>query len=176
MVFSTGLVGNLNHITRGVNDNSYGGLALFAIGIGLVVIAWVLATPFTLKHPRLVQHVGRLFIGRFFDLFEKLKPVAKFQEKDISPYFWPNGTGPDSDEYRAQLAEGFQHYTLKVGGLVENPVEITYSELLALPKSEQITQHYCIQGWSGIGKLGVVRVSEIMKIVRPTPEVRYAVF
>src|SRR5262249_42063131 len=45
MVFATGLIGNLNHITRGVNDNSYGGLVLAVIGIAIVVVAWILATP-----------------------------------------------------------------------------------------------------------------------------------
>lgn len=176
MVFATGLIGNLNHITRGVNDNSYGGLAMFGIGVALIVAAWVLATPFTLKYPRLIQHGGRLITGWFRDIFEKAKPVANFEEKDISPYFWPNGTGPDSEDYRLHLAEGFQHYKLKVGGLVENPVEISYPELQAMPKSEQITQHYCIQGWSGIAKWGGVRISEIMKIVRPKPEARYVIF
>jgi methionine sulfoxide reductase catalytic subunit len=176
MVFATGLLGNLNHITRGVNDNSYGGLAMFGIGVALIVAAWVLATPFTLKYPRLIQHGGRLITGWFRDIFEKAKPIAKFEEKDISPYFWPNGTGPDSEEYRLHLAEGFQHYKLKVGGLVENPVEISYAELQAMPKSEQITQHYCIQGWSGIAKWSGVRISEIMKIVRPKPEARYVIF
>ena len=176
MVFVTGLIGNLNHITRGVNDNSYSGLGMFAIGLALVAAAWLLATPLTLKYPRLIQHGGRVFTGWFRYLFEKMKPVANFEEKDISPYFWPNGTPPDSQEYRSHLAEQFQHYKLKVGGLVENPVEISFAELQSMPKSEQITQHYCIQGWSGIAKWSGVRVSEIMKIVRPKPEVRYVIF
>jgi methionine sulfoxide reductase catalytic subunit len=176
MVFLTGLIGNLNHITRGVDDNSYGGLWLFLIGIALVVVAWLLATPLTLKYPRLVQHGGRLVTGGWRDLLGKLKPVANYEEKDLSPYFWVNGTPPDSAEYRLHLAEGFKHYKLKIGGLVENPVEFSYAELLSMPKSEQITQHYCIQGWSAIGKWGGVRVSEIMKIVRPKPEARYVVF
>ena len=176
MVFVTGLLGNLNHITRGVDDNSYRGLVLFAIGIGLVGVAWIRATPFTLKHPRLVQHGGRLVTGWLRGFLEKEKPIAKFEDKDISPHFWPNGTEPDSEEYRVQLSEGFQHYKLKVGGLVEHPVEISYAELKAMPKTEQVTQHYCIQGWSGIAKWGGVRVSEIMTIVRPKPEVRFAVF
>jgi len=176
MVFVTGLLGNLNHITRGVNDNSPGGLGMFAIGIAIIVAVWVSATPFTLKHPRLVQHGGRFVTGWLRVFLEKLKPVANYPEKDISPYFWPNGTPPDSEEYRTQFAEGFKGYKLKVGGLVENPMEFSFDELQAMPKSEQVTQHYCIQGWSAIGKWGGVRVSEIMKLVRPKPEVRYVVF
>jgi hypothetical protein len=53
---------------------------------------------------RLVQHGGRLVTGWFRDFLEKEKPVAKFEEKDISPYFWPQGKEPDSEEYRSHLA------------------------------------------------------------------------
>jgi methionine sulfoxide reductase catalytic subunit len=132
MVFTTGLIENLNHITRGVNDDSLGGLVLFLIGIALVVAAWLLATPLTLKFPRLVQHGGRLVTRWFGDLLEKEKPVAKFEEKDISPYFWPQGKEPDSEEYRSHLAQQFQNYKLKVSGLVENPVEFSYAELRSI--------------------------------------------
>jgi len=176
MVFSTGLLKNLNHITRGVNDGSPGGLVLFAVGIGAIAVAWVAASPFTLRYPRLIQHVGRLITGWFRDGLESFKPVAKFQDKDISPYFWPNGTEPASEEYRRLADGGFKDFKLRIGGLVENPVEISFDELKALPKSEQITQHYCIQGWSGIAKWGGVRMSEILKIVRPKPGARYVVF
>lgn len=176
MVFSTGLLKNLNHITLGVNHGSFGGLALFGIGIGLIVVAWVSASPFTLKYPRVVQHLGRLITGWFRDIFETFKPIAKYGEKDISPYFWPNGTGPTSDEYRKLADGGFKDFKLRIGGLVENPCGISFDDLKALPKSEQITQHYCIQGWSGIAKWGGVRMSEILKIVQPKPEVRYVVF
>lgn len=176
MVFSTGLVENLNHITRGVNDHSYLGLAWFAAGVVCVVAAWVGASPLTLKHPRFVQHAGRLLTGWTRNLFELLTPVARFRERDVSPYFWPNGTAPDSDEYRRLAAADFADFRLRVGGLVERPVEISFDELRALPKAEQVTQHYCIQGWSGIAKWGGVRVEDIMRLVRPKPECRYVVF
>lgn len=176
MVFSTGLLTNLNHITRGVNDASFQGLFLFCIGVGLILIAWIAASPFTLKYPRIVQHGGRLITGWFRDSFEKFRPVARFEEKDISPYFWPNGTEPDSEEYRNLAAGKFKDFRLKVGGLVDNPFEISFDDLKALPKSEQITQHYCIQGWSGIAKWGGVRMSEIIKIACLKPEVRYVIF
>ena len=72
---------------------------LFLIGVALVVAAWLLATPLTLKFPRLVQHGGRLVTRWFGDFLEKERPVAKFEEKDISPYFWPQGKEPDSEEF-----------------------------------------------------------------------------
>src|SRR5262245_63037127 len=100
-------------------------------------------------------------MGWFRNLLEQLKPVANFKEKDISPYFWPNGTPPDSEEYRSHLVEGFQRYKLKVGGLVENPVEFSYAERQAMPKSEQSAQHHSIQCGSGIAKWDRVPVVAI---------------
>jgi methionine sulfoxide reductase catalytic subunit len=67
-------------------------------------------------------------------------------------------------------------YRLKIGGLVTNPKEFTYAELKALPKQEQITKHFCIQGWSGVAKWGGVPMRTILEIVKPAPEARYAVF
>ena len=176
MVFSAGLIENLNHIFRGVNDDSYGGLLIFVIAMALIAVAWIAATPFTLKHPRLVQRFARAITGWAENLLEDFTPVANFEEKDISPHFWPNGHGPDSEEYRQHQAEGFANYIVKIGGLVENPVELTMDEIKALPKTEQITESFCIQGWSGIAKWGGVRMSEIIKIVRPKPGVRFVVF
>ena len=53
---------------------------------------------------------------------------------------------------------------------------MSYAQLLALPKSEQITAHYCIQGWSGIAEWAGVRMSEILDIVKPQPEAKWVVF
>ena len=51
-----------------------------------------------------------------------------------------------------------------------------FADLKALPKQEQITTHFCIQGWSGVAKWGGVPMRDILDIVKPTPDARYAVF
>jgi methionine sulfoxide reductase catalytic subunit len=40
-------------------------------------------------------------------LLQWWEPTAQLTEKDISPYFWPNGTLPNSPEYEALLAGQF---------------------------------------------------------------------
>jgi DMSO/TMAO reductase YedYZ molybdopterin-dependent catalytic subunit len=45
-----------------------------------------------------------------------------------------------------------------------------------MPKQEQITTHFCIQGWSGVAKWGGVPMRRILELVRPTSDARYAVF
>ena len=37
---------------------------------------------------------------------------------------------------------------LRVGGLVEKPVSISYEQLRALPRAEQVTTFHCVTGWT----------------------------
>lgn len=176
MVWTTGLLGNLNHITLGTNTESWWAVAIYVVAMLGVTALWLYATPFTIRHPRVVQRVGQLLVGRVSGFMEWWDPRATYEEKDISPYLWPNGKLPDSEEYRALRDGGFADFELRIDGLVTNPVELSYAELRAMPKQEQITQHYCIQGWSGIAKWGGVRMSDLLAIVEPRPEAKWVVF
>ncbi|MCB0923036.1 MAG: molybdopterin-dependent oxidoreductase [Mycobacterium sp.] len=176
MVFTTGLVENLNHIVFGTDTDSYWALAVYLVVMTVIIALWWSASPFTLRYPRVVQRIGQLAVGWIKALMERMPPRATYTEADISPYFWANGALPTSEEYRRLREGGWSDYRLRVGGLVENPREFRYSELLALDKHEQITQHYCIQGWSGIAKWGGVAMTDVLAEVRPLPQARWVVF
>jgi DMSO/TMAO reductase YedYZ molybdopterin-dependent catalytic subunit len=177
LVFTTGLRRNLNHIYAARDDTSWVGLIVFAIVLALLVAAWVAATPFTLEHPRVVQRVGVALIGPVQRLFQHVDATpGQYTDDDISPYFWHNGAYPRSSEYQELFDEGFASWRLKIHGEVENPVDLSLAELRALPRHEQITQHFCIQGWSGIAKWGGVSMSTVLDLVRPRPEARWVVF
>ena len=47
-------------------------------------------------------------------------PCAEYLPEDISPFFWPNGKMPTSDDWKALEANGFRDYRLKIYGLVDN--------------------------------------------------------
>jgi DMSO/TMAO reductase YedYZ molybdopterin-dependent catalytic subunit/thiosulfate reductase cytochrome b subunit len=176
LVFITGARVNLNMMFAGVNDDSWSGFVVFIPAMLLVAVTWWLASPFTLRHARLVQRIGA-FMGRpFGSVTQSWDPTSQLTEKDISPYFWPNGTMPTSGEFDALVKNNFADYRLRIGGLVEKPTELSYSELKAMPKQEQITTHFCIQGWSGVAKWGGVRMRHILDLVQPTVDARYAVF
>ncbi|MGV0780492.1 molybdopterin-dependent oxidoreductase [Mycolicibacterium sp. XJ775] len=176
MVLSTGALANLNHITLGSDTRSLRAVAVVGVAVAIVLGLWLTATPLTLRYPRLVQNVGRFTVGWAKAWMERTHPRASYRDKDITPYFWANGRLPDSERYR-RLRDGcWSQYTLQVAGLVASAVELSYAELLALPKHEQITQHYCIQGWSGVAKWGGVRMADILALVRPLPEAKWVVF
>ena len=176
MVFITGFVGNLNHMVFGTNTQSYWVVPIYVLAMIIIVALWLLASPITLRYPGLVQGIGRWMVGWFKAILEWSRPNATYSEKDISPYLWPNGTLPDSDNYRRLQNANWSGYSLRIEGLVENPCTLSYDDLRALPKHETITQHYCIQGWSGVAKWGGVRMSDVLDIVRPLPSARWVVF
>jgi len=177
LVFATGLLRNLNHIYAGRNDDSWVGFWIFAASMVVVIVGWVAATPFTFRHPRVVQRVGFALIGPVQRLFEHVDSTpGEYAEQDISPYFWHNGQYPTSEEYKALFATNFADYRLRINGLVDNPVDLDLEQLRALPHHEQITQHFCIQGWSGIARWGGVSMQTIMELVKPRPEAQWVVF
>jgi methionine sulfoxide reductase catalytic subunit len=177
LVITTGALRNLNHMYASRDDDSWVGFWIFALALAVMIVAWVAATPFTYRHPRVVQRVGFALIGPVQRLFEHIDSrPGEYSEKDISPYFWHNGKYPETEEYKQLEAGAFADYRLAVGGLVENPVELTLDQLRALSKHEQITQHFCIQGWSGVAKWGGVSMSTILDIVRPNPEAKWVIF
>lgn len=177
LVFATGVLRNLNHVYTGTDASNAVGVGIFALSMAVLAIAWVAATPFTLRHPRVVQRVGYALVGPAQRLFEHVdaKP-GTYTDADVSPYFWHNGKYPETPEYRALYDDHFARWRLHVGGLVENPVELSLAELRALPRHEQITQHFCIQGWSGVAKWGGVSMQTLLDLVKPKPEARWVVF
>ena len=177
MVFMTGLLPNLNHMYALRDSNGWLGLWVFLASMVVVTAGWLAATPFTLRHPRVVQRVGFALIGPVQRLFEHLDATpGEYAERDLSPYFWHNGHYPVSDEYQALQDGNFADYRLRINGLVERPAELGLDQLRALPHHEQITQHFCIQGWSGVAKWGGVSMQTIVELVKPRPEASWVVF
>jgi DMSO/TMAO reductase YedYZ molybdopterin-dependent catalytic subunit len=177
LVIATGALNNLNHMYALRNDGSWAGFWIFAASMAVVVVGWVAATPLTYRYPRKVQRIGYALIGPAQRLFEHIdsKP-GQYTDKDISPYFWHNGTYPASREYQDLREGNFTDYRLRISGLVANPVELDLTQLRALPAHEQITQHFCIQGWSGVAKWGGVSMRTVLELVRPAPEAKWVIF
>ncbi|CAH1655042.1 MULTISPECIES: molybdopterin-dependent oxidoreductase [unclassified Chelatococcus] len=105
-------------------------------------------------------------------------PLAReFTEADISPTFRVNGTqAPDSEEYAALRESSFADWKLKIGGLVNRPLELSLADLRKLPSRTQITRHDCVEGWSAIGKWTGVPLGLLLQAAGLKPNARFAVF
>lgn len=177
LVAMTGLVRNMNHIVLGTDETHSRGLILGLVGITLVVLSWVAAHYLSWRHPRKLQRaLKRVTYPMQLLTLNRLTPQADYTAKDISPHFWPNGKLPTSDHWKQLAANEFRDYRLKVGGLVENPVELSLADIAALNNQDQITMHHCIQGWSGIAQWGGIPMQTIIDLVRPKPNAKVVAF
>jgi thiosulfate reductase cytochrome b subunit len=178
MVAATGLFRNMNHIVT--NTDSPSNFSGLSIGVGIVfgTIAFCfLAHWLSWRKQRWLQHLQAFINGNIWRVsFNRLKPKPYFQKKDISPYFWPNGKLPTSPEWNNMIKNDFKDYKLKIGGLVENPVELSLEDLKNMEKEQNITMHHCIQGWSGIAEWGGISLSRIIELVKPAASVTTVAF
>src|SRR5262249_42825842 len=82
----------------------WSGLPQFLVAMAVLVVAWLVATPLTIRHARKVQKTGWFMIGGLKEIGERGDPTSQLTEKDISPHFWPNHhLLPNSAEYPALL-------------------------------------------------------------------------
>src|SRR6185312_7521192 len=97
MVAATGLTRNMNHITLGTdNPTSHTGLY---IGIGILLFTTAfgfLAHWISWQRPRALQYTEAAINGTLWSLtINRLKPKIYYHKKDITSYFWVNGTIPN---------------------------------------------------------------------------------
>lgn len=103
--------------------------------------------------------------------------AKEYSADQMSPIFRVNGThNPNTPTYNAMVAEKFANWRLKVGGLVNRPLDISHQQLLAMPARTQITRHDCVEGWSAIGKWHGPMLGTILKAADVRSTARYIVF
>jgi DMSO/TMAO reductase YedYZ molybdopterin-dependent catalytic subunit len=136
------------------------------------------------------SRIGDSNAGRFlFDASERLHKTAhellrsrtalvpEYERHEVSPFFRGNGTlYPEGEDYREHVAQGFANWRLEIGGLVQNPLSLSLSDLKALPQRSQITRHDCVEGWSAIGEWTGPQLSAVLDLADFDPRTRYVVF
>ena len=66
-----------------------------------------------------------------------------------------------------------QSWQLTVDGLVTRQLELSYDELLALPRVEQVSDFHCVTGWSVADvRWAGVRFQDLLEAAGPLPEAR----
>ncbi len=129
------------------------------------------------------------WVKRVLDSAETLTRVAQraligpqalareYSEADISKEFKANGsTDPQEPDYLAHVKTGFSDWKLAVGGLVDQPLDLSLEELRTMPSRTQITRHDCVEGWSCIGKWTGVPLATVLDKAKLKERARYIVF
>ncbi len=67
-------------------------------------------------------------------------------------------------------------YRFEVTGLVENPISLTWEELMSLPKSEITADFHCVTRWSKFDVTwGGVLLKDIIDTVKPKPSAKFVI-
>lgn len=168
---------NMGNIVLGQTTSfgvAVGFFALFVIAI-VAVNAW--ATGVSLRKPRRIQNaLDIVLVPAKWVLFRKAVSKQQFPKSKVSPFFRVNGYPPDTQEYRELLKNNFTQLKLKIYGLVQSPLELSLFDLHMISKQQQVTEHYCIQGWTAIGEWAGVPMRYIIQQCKPLESARYVVF
>jgi DMSO/TMAO reductase YedYZ molybdopterin-dependent catalytic subunit len=70
-----------------------------------------------------------------------------------------------------------EKWTLVIGGEVENPLKLSWRELLQLPRVESVSDFHCVEGWSVLGcRWEGVGFKYIVKLVKPGEDAKFIFF
>jgi DMSO/TMAO reductase YedYZ molybdopterin-dependent catalytic subunit len=67
-------------------------------------------------------------------------------------------------------------WRLEIGGLVQKPLQLSLSDLAALPRMGYKLDHFCVEGWTAVATRTGVRLSDIARLVGVQPDARYVDF
>lgn len=119
-----------------------------------------------------------------------LRRIDRFNDKVQAWLFDPKRLAPTYDE--SEMTQPFpfnafygldrvpqvdaDSFRLEVTGLVADRHPWTLAELRALPQTDQVTRHICVEGWSAIGKWGGVPFHVFLKRVGADLNAKYVGF
>ncbi|MBF0722058.1 molybdopterin-dependent oxidoreductase [Sanguibacter inulinus] len=172
---------NLPHMIFGVTDTARYAQA-FTIAILTIVVVfafWIgLSYASLLDRPRtqkilvaLTEPARRFGLGW---MRPRMQDQTVYTEKDLSEFHWTNGLPPTQDESPEWLAlrdGGWSDWRLEIGSTLDgSSVTVSLDDLKALPKTEYIAVHTCMQGWSATSRWTGVRLAEVLDLLGPRPE------
>lgn len=108
-------------------------------------------------------------IPRVSDVIDKINgvlPPGQYEVASLRPLTY--GSIPSFDE---------TSWNLKIHGLVQTPLTLTYAEVISLPLVSSISDFHCVTGWTKFSnKWQGLSFKTIMEMVQPKDDARYVLF
>jgi len=101
--------------------------------------------------------------------------AESFPTRTVEAMNFSFDTGTGTIRWKGQESE--TPYELRVDGLVETPVTLSYTQLRALPSVTQVSDFHCVEGWT-IPRVtwGGFKFKELLRLVKPLEDAKYVVF
>lgn len=121
----------------------------------------------------LSKTVGRTFEPlnqKFEELLLSQNPIPEFPLNAIEPDKLLINTfdfTPEIDPVQ---------FRLKIDGEVEQPRQLSLTEIQNFPLTSMVIRHVCVEGWAAIVQWGGVRLRDLIALAQPSSNVRYVYF
>jgi DMSO/TMAO reductase YedYZ molybdopterin-dependent catalytic subunit len=95
---------------------------------------------------------------------------ARYRANEITEYQGARldpAIGPRDNSIKGVQRVNMTNYRLTISGLVENPREMRYAEVLALTASEKKITLHCVEGWDATVLWKGVRLMELLARAKP---------
>jgi DMSO/TMAO reductase YedYZ molybdopterin-dependent catalytic subunit len=105
--------------------------------------------------------------------------MARYREGEITEY---NGArldpavGPRDNSINGVQWVDITNYRLGIDGLVENPLQMTYEEVLALEPYERRITLYCVEGWDATVLWKGARIMEMIDMAKAKAQANTLIF
>jgi DMSO/TMAO reductase YedYZ molybdopterin-dependent catalytic subunit len=67
-------------------------------------------------------------------------------------------------------------WVLRVGGLVDHPIDLSLADLQRMTRTDLRVRHYCVEGWSAVASWHGVKLAELARVVGARPDAKYIEF
>ncbi len=96
---------------------------------------------------------------------------TEFQGKKLTPISQQNNNALKGTQHIDKAA-----YILTVDGLVDNPLSLTYEDLVAYPQQDRLMDLDCVEGWKFTAKWTGPALNDIFADAKVKPEALIAIF
>ncbi len=92
--------------------------------------------------------------------------LARYQVNEIQEYQGMRldpSVGPRDNSINGVQHVDIEGYTLNITGLADNPIELSYEQVLEFPAFERVTTLNCVEGWKVTVLWKGVKLSDLLK-------------
>lgn len=105
--------------------------------------------------------------------------LARYDSREIQEYQGVHldpAVGPRDNSIKGVQYVDISSYTLRITGLVDNPLELTYDEVLAYPSYERVITLHCVEGWDATILWEGVKLVDLLSAAQTQGEANTVIF
>lgn len=117
-------------------------------------------------------------VGRTFEPLNQIVEEALLSQNPV-PEFSSSAIEPDqllinTFDMTPQLDP--LQFRLTIDGEVGRPIQLSMTDIQAMPLTSMVIRHVCVEGWAAIVQWGGVRLQDLIQLAQPKPGARYVYF